>query len=696
MTRMGRLCVVLAIFLGFVLTVSTQEDHWMPDANLRAVIIEQLGLPEGIDLTKKHVSWLKKLDIGNKNITNLKGLEHAIYLEKLWADNNQIEILQPLSNLVNLKDLTILRNRISDISPLANLINLESLTLGRNQISDITPLLNLTELQKLGLNVNQISDITPLKNLTQLWKLDLGANKVRDITVLKNLTNLRDVRLYGNPVEDISPLLELPLLEILLIRGILADDITPLFALDLVKFEYDELCEFVDIPAPPAEERVLTRTYPSIFQSGRGLAKEGQPNDDELFTLHDLHISDFTPYNQSGANIRGRITVSAPIEGLTTQLTGDIELAKTIRQRRLELNPNYLFLFSMSWSFSSPGEFPEDSDFWARDANGNRVRTGHIVDDLYIWNYLNPEVQDLIVERTVSYSECGLFDGMLLDGFVDNGIGYNRQGFPEATDAELLAAVTGILRKIRERVREDFLIIVNANRTKPTAYTEYVNGTVMEVDAEYGRVYTYRGLKELESTLSWAEENLRFPQINCLRGGGIATEPPDSPENVRQMRLITTMSLTHSDGYVLYTKGKIHPGTPGNLHIWHDFWEADIGKPIGEKAQLYENREGLFIREFTNGWAVYNRSGQAQKISLPGQTTGVASGVTSFQHTVPDLDGEMFLKTDISADVNGDGKVNILDLVAIANAFGDAEPDLNGDGVVNIQDLVIVANAFGQ
>ena len=45
-------------------------------------------------------------------------------------------------------------------------------------------------------------------------------------------------------------------------------------------------------------------------------------------------------------------------------------------------------------------------------------------------------------------------------------------------------------------------------------------------------------------------------------------------------------------------------------------------------------------------------------------------------------------------DVNDDGVVNILDLVAIANAFGKAEPDLNGDSVVNIQDLVIVANAF--
>ena len=49
---------------------------------------------------------------------------------------------------------------------------------------------------------------------------------------------------------------------------------------------------------------------------------------------------------------------------------------------------------------------------------------------------------------------------------------------------------------------------------------------------------------------------------------------------------------------------------------------------------------------------------------------------------------------DVVGDVNGDGVVNIQDLVIVANAFGKAEPDVNGDGVVNIQDLVIVANAF--
>ena len=52
------------------------------------------------------------------------------------------------------------------------------------------------------------------------------------------------------------------------------------------------------------------------------------------------------------------------------------------------------------------------------------------------------------------------------------------------------------------------------------------------------------------------------------------------------------------------------------------------------------------------------------------------------------------VKAEKTADLNGDGVVNILDLVILANAFGKDSPDLNADGVVNILDLVILANAF--
>ena len=52
----------------------------------------------------------------------------------------------------------------------------------------------------------------------------------------------------------------------------------------------------------------------------------------------------------------------------------------------------------------------------------------------------------------------------------------------------------------------------------------------------------------------------------------------------------------------------------------------------------------------------------------------------------------------IVGDINGDGVVNIQDLVLVANAFGQTgqqTADVNGDGVVNIADLVKVAGAIG-
>ncbi len=56
--------------------------------------------------------------------------------------------------------------------------------------------------------------------------------------------------------------------------------------------------------------------------------------------------------------------------------------------------------------------------------------------------------------------------------------------------------------------------------------------------------------------------------------------------------------------------------------------------------------------------------------------------------------------TRLAGDVNGDGVVNIQDLVAVTASFGqfgkNIPADVNGDGIVNIADLVFVAGNLGE
>jgi hypothetical protein len=58
----------------------------------------------------------------------------------------------------------------------------------------------------------------------------------------------------------------------------------------------------------------------------------------------------------------------------------------------------------------------------------------------------------------------------------------------------------------------------------------------------------------------------------------------------------------------------------------------------------------------------------------------------------------------IPGDVNGDFKVNLQDLVLLANAYGshpsntkwNPSADINGNEVVDLTDLVLLANHYGQ
>ena len=667
----------LLAFAFFTVTIINSPlfaEDWLPDPNLRMAIREtlreEIGLPDHTPLTKEHLKHLANLDVENSGISDLTGLEHAINLQDFNGD----------------------RNQISDLTPLLGLVRLHTLSLRENQIFDISPLANLTTLHRLTLALNQISDITPLENLRGLRWLDLEYNQIRDISVLSNLTILEDLRLTSNFITDFSPLANLTLLKRLSIKENFNEDIAPLRHLNIDVFHYEEVCEIPPFP-PPIEERVLNRTYPSISQIWTYVS-DLPPEVSE--TYHDLHINDFVPYQ--AAEIEVHITEDRPTEGLANRLSGRCDIAAAIYQQRLDINPNHLLLYSLEFYKTHAGGFPEDSDVWLRDATGQIVAKDVNQPWLeYQIDLVKPRAQDILIEHIVGIAKSGLYDGILIDGFTNDGIGFIGRELHPATDEQLRDAVLRILHETRLRVPADFLIVANTGTQEPVSFTEYINGSMMETGPELREAgYTYRELSEIEEALLWYEENLRYPQTNSLQGVGFGA--PDSPTNQRWMRVFTTLTLTHSNGYVFYW---IERNTGTHLYhdrIWYDFWDAPLGRPVGTaetKGQLYDNREGVFIREFTNGWAVYNRSGEEQQIEFSQGTTAVSSGSKGHAHTLADLDGEIYLKsTGNAADLNNDGIVNILDLVIVANAFGKTTPDLNGDGVVNILDLVIVANAF--
>ena len=453
----------------------------------------------------------------------------------------------------------------------------------------------------------------------------------------------------------------------------------------------EKVCE---VDRPSIVERIINRSYPSVFTTWQwGIENDPQSPNESHWSYQKRSVSRRDLFWQGSFRAQVYFQYLTP-EGshLVFRGRGDSEYADDIVDQRNQiqaLNPDFLFLAELYYYGTHPSDhYPEDWKYWLRDEEGNRIKEQGY--GAMLIDYTLPGAEDHFVQMAVSVKACGIFDGIFMDLWAEE-----EEEIPGTPNTEHLyhgnraEALVSLVKRIREAVGDDFLIIVNTRTLKIPRSAPYVNGAFIET---FGKAYPRERLIEFENALSWYEDNFRYPQINCLNIAKSPSEPWDSPANQQLVRATTTLSLTHSNGYINF-KGKNN-----GEQYWSPFWDAPLGRPIGgdeTKGQLYRGRDGVFIREFTNGWTVYNRSGEAQTVSLPQETTGVASGFRNAQHTIPDLDGEIYLKsTGNVADLNSDGIVNILDLVIVANGFGNAEPDLNGDGVVNILDLVIVANAF--
>ena len=236
------------LFFMFPLMTKAQTVN-IPDANLRAAIEEALGKAPDVRITVDEMRTLIRLEAGNKDISDLTGLEAATNLEDLRLNHNSISDLSPLAALIRLHHLQLEDNTISDLSPLNGLINLGNLHIPHNLISDVSPVAGLVNLRGVNFGHNIVSDWSPLAGLVKLENISMSHNPVADLSPLTGLISLQGFHTWGTPILDLAPLAKLPKLRVINICGGEISDVSSLEGLTSLKELYLPGNEVTDISA---------------------------------------------------------------------------------------------------------------------------------------------------------------------------------------------------------------------------------------------------------------------------------------------------------------------------------------------------------------------------------------------------------------------------------------------------------------
>ena len=661
----------------------------IPDPNLRAVIEDTLGKPPGTPITAEEMATLEgHLYAGEMDISDLTGLEFATNLDSLRIGGNLISDLSPIAGLTQLSGLRIAGNKISDISLLTELKNLEALEIYANEISDISPLAGLTNLHWLSMYNNPISDISPLANLKKhLSGMRVSVEGSGDLSPIAELTNLEDLYYWGSgdPVPDLSPLTNLPKLRKIDIRGGGAVDLSPLAGLTAVKELWLPDCGISNLSflekLTGLERLNLERNNISDVSLLAELTNL------KWLDLRENRISDFSPLARLAetTSISRVLNPGAPVGG--PKIEGPW-LWVTVRGERLADSTDLL-------AEASSGIVTEDrlATFGASEGMlvGNNVWTAHRIPPEGS-NNINQMLESIDIEP--DENNRVVYGSIILNSLSEQ----NTTMFVGSDDA-VKVWLNG------ELVHKELV------------WSEQIN--------DYQDFFPVT-LKQGANILLVAIDNRSGDEWGGFFGFQEGTEYTVLPFNNRLFLSTDTTRVHIDDTFII----DINPQDVTDLAGW----QSDIAfDPT--MLEAFEVNEGDFLKQeggttFFQKGTIDNRAGKIRGISSARLNGGGVSGtgtllsvtfsakavgesrLTLNNYQFGSSTGEVIpiqvleIAIDIKGqptvgDVNQDGRVSILDMILVAQHFGDVAPtnskvDVNRDGVISILDLILVAQHMGE
>lgn len=126
-----------SLYYAFKISVYGRVDIELPVSLLEDISEIELS-NRGIEHLAgvEYFHQLVRLDISNNQLSNLEGLEGLELLEELYANDNEIGYIDALVNMENLRFIDLSGNNIDDISILLEFPNLEYVDLTNNPIPE--------------------------------------------------------------------------------------------------------------------------------------------------------------------------------------------------------------------------------------------------------------------------------------------------------------------------------------------------------------------------------------------------------------------------------------------------------------------------------------------------------------------------------------------------------------------------------
>ena len=691
---------------------------------------------------------LRQLYLEKNTISNISPLAGLTNLTTLELGHNNIRDISPLARLTNLTELGLRNNSISNISPLERLTNLTELYLENNSISDISPLVANTglgsgdklnvrgnplsnrsfsthtpTLQNRGVNVesDQIA-VSPktvnipdpnfrnaieqllgkargatitVSDMQTLAALYTTSKNIRNLIGLKHATNLRELGLDNNSISDISAIAGLPQLSYLNLENNSISDISPLVANTGLGNG-----DTVNLKGNPLNTQSINTHIPTL--QNRGVTVE-----------FDQIVVPPTTVNIPDPNLRDaieRVLGKAPGANITV---ADMERLTVLNA----INEDITDLTGLETA----------TQLTVIDLRNNRISDISPIaglTNLIALRFARNKIADISpVVGLTSLIELNLRENSISDISPIARLTNLRSlwlNINSIFDLVPLVENTGLGNGDSVDVRGNPLSVVSINTHIPALQSREI---IVEFDQIVVPPQTVNipdsGLrKEIEQTLHKAP-------------GAIIT--------VADMQTLTVLHATHKN--ITNLTGLETATNLRELDLWNNSISdisplagltrleyldlgvssiSDLSPLVGLTRLGYLNLEDNSISDISpvaglpQLSALNLQNNSISDISPIVENRRISAGhevylkgnplsTLSINTHIPTLQsrGVIVEFDDIvtrPADVNGDGVVNIFDLVSAVSRFGEQgqnlAADVNGDGVVNIFDLVVIAGMF--